>query len=279
MHTRLSRQSLRRRGEDWYADTSREPIRDETLREGLIEIGAVISRSGVATTSSRPRYALTRPFADLFDPNLIGSEFGRAVEEWQDTYLSKAARTRVTLVRRGIAASADSIFVTLPNGESRRMESGPSAYIAKAVVEEFAPRFLESPGLLWLSESGTKVVAKDEALAASIGLVFSPDKNLPDLVLVDRGERFLLVFVEIVATDGAITASRRAALQLIASGAGFEAEDVAFVTAYSDRGASAARKTVPMLAWDSFAWFASEPDHILVMQGSRREHRRLRDLM
>lgn len=175
-------------GKDWYADTSREPIRDETLREGLIEIGAVISRSGVATTSSRPRYALTRPFADLFDPNLIGSEFGRAVEEWQDTYLSKAARTRVTLVRRGIAASADSIFVTLPNGESRRMESGPSAYIAKAVVEEFAPRFLESPGLLWLSESGTKVVAKDEALAASIGLVFSPDKNLPDLVLVDRGD-------------------------------------------------------------------------------------------
>ena len=264
-------------GRRWYADNSREPIRDETRREGLIAMGAVISRPGVPTTSSAPRYSLTRPFAALFDPNLTDADFNRAVEVWQNEHLSKAARSRVALARRGIAASAGDVLVTLPSGESKRLEAGPSAFIAKAVVEEFAPRFLDVPGLLWLSESGTKV--HDEALAASIGLVFSPDKNLPDLVLVDRGTRFLLVFVEIVATDGAITASRRAALQLIASDAGFQAEDVAFVTAYADRGASAARKTVPMLAWDSFAWFASEPDHIVVMQGPRLERRPLRDLM
>ena len=31
-------------GERWYADSTREPIRDETLRDGLVAIGAVIRR-------------------------------------------------------------------------------------------------------------------------------------------------------------------------------------------------------------------------------------------
>ena len=31
----------RSRGARWYADNTREPIRDETLREGLVAIGAV----------------------------------------------------------------------------------------------------------------------------------------------------------------------------------------------------------------------------------------------
>ena len=37
-------------GTRWYADNTREPIRDETLREGLVAVGAVIARSDLPTT-------------------------------------------------------------------------------------------------------------------------------------------------------------------------------------------------------------------------------------
>jgi hypothetical protein len=57
-------------GRRWYADNTREPIRDETLRDGLVAIGAVIRRDDLPTTSSKPRYALRREFAALFDPAL-----------------------------------------------------------------------------------------------------------------------------------------------------------------------------------------------------------------
>ena len=57
-------------GDAWYADNTREPIRDETLREGLVNIGAVIARDDLPTTSSKPRYALLSDFAALFDPKL-----------------------------------------------------------------------------------------------------------------------------------------------------------------------------------------------------------------
>ena len=45
------------------------------------------------------------------------------------------------------------------------MEPGPSSVISKSVVEEFAPRFLEEPVVIWLSESRNQVVARDDDLA------------------------------------------------------------------------------------------------------------------
>jgi BsuBI/PstI restriction endonuclease HTH domain len=35
----------------WFQDNTREPIRDETLRDGLVRMGAVVTRPGLATTS------------------------------------------------------------------------------------------------------------------------------------------------------------------------------------------------------------------------------------
>ena len=79
------------------------------------------------------------------------------------------------------------MLVTFPNGETRDMEPGPSSVISKAVVEEFAARFLEQPGVIWLSESRNQVVARDDRLAQAIGLAIDPGRNLPDLILVDLG--------------------------------------------------------------------------------------------
>lgn len=42
----------------WYAVNTRESIRDDTIRYGLLENGAVVERPGLPTTSPAPRYAL-----------------------------------------------------------------------------------------------------------------------------------------------------------------------------------------------------------------------------
>jgi len=258
----------------WYAGNTREPIRDETLREGLIRTGAVIEREGLPTTSSKPRYALAPGFAALFDPHLIDEALLDAIGAWQKTNLSSGALARIALLRSRAVASDDGVIITFPNRETRRMGPGLSSEISKAVVEEFAPRFLKIPGVIFLSESGNKVVARDDDLARKIGLKIQSDKNLPDLILVDLGPQHpLLVFVEVVATDGPVGDSRKEALLLLAQEAGFAAPNVAFVTAYRDRSASAFKKTVDALAWGSFAWFMSEPDHILKMtDGSQNAH-------
>ena len=265
----------------WYAANTREPIRDETLREGLVRLGAVTEREGLATTSPLPRYALTSEFVALFDPTLTGQELGACIEDWQAANLSRGALARVAIMRRGAVAREGRILVTFPNGETRNMEPGPSSVISKAVVEEFASRFLSQPGVIWLSESRNQVVARDDDLAQDIGLTIEPDRNLPDLILVDLGPAEpLLVFVEVVATAGPVNEARQAALMGIATEAGFGEGQVAFLTAYADRDHAAFKSSVSELAWRSFAWFTSEPDHIVLLhRGADAERARLSELM
>ena len=265
----------------WYAANTREPIRDETLREGLVRIGAVREREGLPTTSPLPRYALAEEFARLFDSGLTGEALQAGIDEWQRTNLSTGALARVAIMRRGAVAREGRVLVTFPSGETRHMEPGPSSVISRAVVEEFAPRFLEQPAVIWLSESRNQVVARDDRLAQDIGLTIQPDRNLPDLILVDLGPAEpLLVFVEVVATSGPISEARQAALMAIATAAGFGESQVAFVTAYVDRGDVAFKASVSELAWRSFVWFMSEPEHILSLhRGADRERMRLSYLM
>lgn len=252
----------------WYAVDSREPVRDETLRSGLVSLRAVVERKGIATTSSKPKYALETDFSQLFDPELSDDELDQAIAAWQDSHLSKAAVSRLRLVRHGATIADDTVKVTFPNGEIRHLAPGPSSVIAKAVIEVFAPRFLKHPAVLWLSESGNKVVTRDETLANQLGLKIDASKALPDIILVDLGadiggSDMLVVFTEVVATDGPINRERKVALTNLAIEAGFGERHLSFLTAFMDRSSAPFKKSVAELAWGSYAWCASEPHHII----------------
>jgi predicted ATPase len=69
----------------WYQENSRESIRDEALRT-FVELNAVVERRGLLPTSSKPRYALARDFAELFAPKLEGEELNQAIAKWQEKH-------------------------------------------------------------------------------------------------------------------------------------------------------------------------------------------------
>ena len=218
-----------------YRDNSREGLRDETLRQGFREVGAVIQRPGVPSTSSKGRYALEQDFAALFDPRLEGAELEAAIRRWQETHLDPHALNRLRLARE-LEPSEDSVFVNLPNGQVREMSPGPSSSITKNVVEDFAPRFLWSPQVLWISESGNRVVARDHAIASRIGLDINAASVLPDVILVDLPPNDIrVIFVEVVHSDGAITEQRRRELLELTDQGGYDQNRVTLVTAYGDR--------------------------------------------
>ena len=251
----------------WYAVNSREQIRDECIAKGLIPNQAVLERPGVPTTSSKPKYALKPEFAALFDESLQGEPLANAVAVWQTRYLSAGAMARAKIIRRNAAASTDRVTIIFPSGSAVTLAHGESSNITKAVVEQFAPKFLAQPAVLWLSESANKVI--DESLVKDLHLHIDQSKSLPDIILVDlspvRGD-ILVVFVEVVHSDGPISQQRKDALEAIALDAGFAAENLAYVTAFPDRSASRYRSLVHNLAWGSFVWFASEPDSIVVLR-------------
>lgn len=254
--------------DSWYAPNSREPIRDETIRTGFIPCNAVVERKGLPTTSSKPKYCLESSFAKLFSEDLKDEDLNDAITQWQSSHLNKAALARIRLMKFGATAAEDAVVITFPNGEKRTLAPGPSSVIAKAVIEVFAPKFLKSPAVLWLSESGNKVVARDEGLAQSLGLNIDASKALPDIILIDlglesAGSDMLVVFTEVVATDGPINRERKITLTRLAMEAGFSESNLAFLTAFMDRGGAPFRKSISELAWGSYAWFASEPENLI----------------
>ena len=246
----------------WYADNSREGARDEGVRQGLLPLNAMVQRQGVDTTSSKGRYALHPGFAALFDPALTGTALDAAVVGWQARFLTGAARARAALAG---TMDEEGVTVSHPQGGSTVLPPGESSVITRAVVEDFARRFLAKPAVVWISSSAVKTFS-DDRLNRVLKIKLDIGSLLPDVVLADlAGPGLKLVFVEVVSTDGSMTEQRKAGLLklLAASPAEYKPDDAVFVTAYRDRGARPVARAVRELAWGSFAWFMSEPGHLV----------------
>ena len=81
-------------GKRWYADNSRESIRDDLMRGRLLAMGIIGRKEGVATTSSAPVYFLRAAFAALFDPALNGQSMLTAFTAWRTTHLTSSTLKR-----------------------------------------------------------------------------------------------------------------------------------------------------------------------------------------
>jgi hypothetical protein len=255
----------------WYAENTREPIRDETFRVWK-EYGALLE-DALPTTSSLPRYRLAPDFAELFNPDLDGADLDDAIAAWQSRHLTSAARMRMALVRQE-SSSAVGDQVRFPDGATRLFAIGPSTPLLKAAVERFATAFLSRPVVLVVTESRRRLAYEDSEQLARVRL--SPDPRvMPDLLLADvgtpRGE-LQLTFLECVATGGAMTHERAGALQEWLRRCGHGGTKAAFGSIFSDRAAPVFRQLAGQLAWGSFVWFASEPGNIVVFLERERFH-------
>lgn len=264
----------------WYAQNTRESIRDETLRE-MVRLNAVKERDGLATTSSHPRYALNIEFAELFNPNLKKQEFEDLVKQWQTKNLSTGALARTAISKKYASSSSSGILITLPNGETRKMAPGPSTELIKATVEEFTKRFMKEPAVALISESANKLLTRDDELCNAIKIKIDVSTTLPDILIVELGRtRPLLVFIECVASDGPVNERRKEELLKIALNAGYTEDECVFVTVFKDRTASENRRLLHTISWGTFVWYLSEPDSIIFLyKGMERKLTYLCDII
>ena len=265
-----TRPGHRPEGKRWYADTSREPIRDDLMRNQLLRLGIIQKLPGYPVTSSLPTNYLSSDFAALFDPILDEDPLTAAIHEWQIRRLNPATLQRMALRAQGIQASEGDVLIEMPDGSRIRISGGPSSQIIKGLIEDFTSRHMENPAVLWLSASDKKAYPQFVELAAQVGLRFSLNAELPDLILADIGEAVRFLFCEVVATDGAITETRKQALLTLVSGSNIPASAVRFLSAFEDREASAFRKNFSQIAVDSLVWFRTEPDLLVILTTKRK---------
>lgn len=247
----------------WYADNSRETLRDEVFREWL-RLGAMTHDPSLPTTSPRPAWTLRGEFAALFKPQLTGEDLAECIGLWQDRNLGTVGRARIMLAQER-AAAAHAIEVRLPNGTVRPLAPGDSSLILKGIIEQLSPRLLGQPGVVAISQSKQKIDLLDDALLRALGLRIKAAELLPDALLFD-GSVGRFWFVEAVATDGEIHEARKAELLAWASDHGIGESQCGFLTGFLSRTHEAFRRRASRLAWDSCAWFLDEPGKILRLE-------------
>lgn len=259
-------------GTRWYADTSKEPIRDDLIRNRFLLMG-IMGRNAPDDhnkTASTPIYFINSDFATLFDPALPAQALGVLVVEWRQKHLNPSTLQRMTLRAQGIHKQAGDVLVDMPNGERLRLSSGASNEIAKALIEDFASHHLKNPMVLWISASDRKSYPQFRELSESVGLKIDVNAELPDLILGDMGDPVTFYFCEVVITDGPVTDARKEALLALIRASSIPEADVRFLTAFGDRDAGPFRKLFSQLATDSLVWFRTEPETIVIISTKTR---------
>lgn len=252
-------------GQLWYKKGTREPIRDDLIRIRFMPMNAVLKLEGYSVTHPSPIYSLSADFAALFDPALTGAPLEAALEAWRAAHLDPMTLKRMALLATGIKGKTGDVDIILPTtGKSLQLTAGEASIITKGVCEVFSQNIFKEPVVVHVSSSDKKVFPELAALAKTMGLVFDPKVELPDVVIADVSRSKLhIAFVEVVHSDGVVHAHRAAALLKLAADAGIPPEHVLLATAFEDRSADAFRKRFSELAVGSFVWFRTEPDMVM----------------
>lgn len=239
------------------AENTRETYRRQTLHQ-FRDAGFVIYNHddpGRPTNSSANNYRLN-PEA-LLVIKLYGTpEFDEALEE----YLADAPGL---LSMYQAARTLTRIPVKLPGGMELTLGGGGQNVLIKQMIDDFCAYFIPGGDVLYIGDADEKLMHFDAEKLALLGVTVDTHGKLPDLVVYQKDKNWLFL-MEAASTHGPVDAKRHRELQALfaSSTAG-----LVYVSCFPDRPTM--RKFLAELAWETEAWCASDPTHMIHLNGER----------
>ena len=149
--------------------------------------------------------------------------------------------------------------------ESPQIDLNPGEHseLIRAIVEDFASRFVPASTLVYVGDTADKWIYFDSDGLADLGVQVDSHGNMPDVVLHDS-ERGWLVVVEAVTSHGPVDNKRYAELTELFAGA---RAGIIYVTAFPSRTVMA--WYLRDIAWQTEVWIADAPSHLIHFNGGR----------
>lgn len=240
-----------------YAPNTRETFRRQTMHQFV--------QAGIALCNPDE---LTRPTNSPKTVYQIAPDALRLIKKFKSHGWSGALQNYINL--HGTLAGKYAkprrmtlVPVTISENNSLKLSPGKHSELLKAIVEEFAPRYVPGGHLIYLGDTGEKYAFFDEKLLASLGVEINTHGKMPDAILLDQKNNWLLL-MEAVTSHGPMDAKRHEELtQLFAS----SSAGLVFVTAFPNRATLA--KYISSVAWETEVWVADAPDHLIHFDGER----------
>ncbi len=240
-----------------YAPNTRETIRRFTLHQ-FEQMGLVHENP------DQPDRPVNSPnYVYQVDSSVLSLIQVFGTEKWEtelDRYLSLfSERNRLSERQRNM----DLIEVTLPSGSTLDLTAGGQNILVKAIIEQFAPRFVPGGHMVYLGDASQKHLLYDSEYLRDLGVEVDPHGRMPDVV-IHHVERDWLILIEGVTSHGPVNPLRHNQLKDLFAGSKC---GLVFVTAFLDR--SAMRQYLPSIAWETEVWVAEAPDHLIHFDGER----------
>ena len=240
-----------------YAQNSRETFRRQTVHQ-LVAAGIALYNPD---DSARPVNSPKAVYQIAPDALTLLRAFGTAA--WNKK-LGKYLKTRPTLtLRYAKEREMKKLPVKLGTGETIRLSPGAHSELIKAIIEEFAPRFVPGGVLIYAGDTGEKWGYFDKELLARLGVAVDGHGKMPDVVLY-YPEREWLLLVESVTSHGPVDGKRHEELALVFANS---RAGLVYVTAFPSRSIMA--RYVGEIAWETEVWCSDAPSHLIHFDGVR----------
>ncbi|NLA82781.1 MAG: restriction endonuclease [Clostridiaceae bacterium] len=161
------------------------------------------------------------------------------------------------------ARNLERIPVTLPNGDEISLKAGGQNPLLKSIIENFCAYFIPGGIVLYIGDADNKFLYYEDNLLNNLGVFLDSSGKFPDLIVYSADKNWLFL-MEAVSTHGPIDATRYGELSKMFkdSSAG-----LVYVSCFPDRDTM--RTFLSDLAWETEAWVASNPTHLIHFNGEK----------
>lgn len=240
-----------------YAPNTRETFRRQTMHQ-FVQAGLAIANP------DDPGRAVNSPkYCYQIEPAALELARTYGTPDWTNTLRSYLRNVETLKQRYARAREMKMIPVTLAEGQELYLTPGDHSRLVKAILDEFAPRFVPGGRVLYVGDTGGKWRFFDEPALTELGVSVDMHGKMPDVVL-HHTERGWLVLVEAVTSHGPVDPKRHEELATLfaESTAG-----LVYVTAFLRRSDMA--KYVSEISWETEVWVEESPSHLIHFDGKR----------
>lgn len=183
--------------------------------------------------------------------------------KWNSNLKKYLQGHRTLTERYARARKQNKIPVKITPGNEILLSPGEHSMLIKALIEEFAPRFIPGGILIYAGDTGDKWGYFDETQLKKLGVNVDSHGKMPDVMFFDPKRGWLLL-VESVTSHGPVDAKRHEELSNLFASASV---GIVYITAFPDRSIMA--HYLPEIAWETEVWVADAPSHLIHFNGER----------
>jgi hypothetical protein len=240
-----------------YAPNTRETFRRQTMHQFVAAAIALYNpdNPGRAVNSPKAVYQIEPETLTLLQ--CYGSSL------W-DKALLRYLSIRPTLAARYAKVREQNLIpVQITPGHEINISPGEHSELIKAIVEDFAPRYVPGGVLVYVGDTGEKWGYFNKTLLAELGISVDSHGKMPDVVLYYPEKNWLLL-VESVTSHGPVDGKRHAELACLFARA---TAGLVYVTAFPSR--QLMTRYLSEIAWETEVWVADAPSHLIHFNGDR----------